>query len=123
MLILLILPLILLILILSAISYSLVLTAILILFSPALGSVPMPSLAGLMFTVAFNTFEWKETSSLIKHAYEESSKVSQNKQKYLDLIGLLVTMATCFYVDMGVGIVAGVVVTKAIDIVQYFKRK
>jgi SulP family sulfate permease len=108
---------------LSAISYSLALTVILLLFAPALGAIPMASLAGLMFTVAFNTFEWNETKAMLVHAYEERTKAVQNKQKYLDVVGLLVTMITCFYVDMGVGIISGVVITKGIDILDYFKRK
>ena len=108
---------------LSAISYSIVLTAILILFAPALGSVPMPALAGLMFIVAFNTFEWHETKSIIMHAWEERTLSNQNKQKYFDLIGLFVTMWTCYSVDMGVGIVLGVAVTRVLDILNWIKSK
>jgi Sulfate permease family len=52
----------------SSISYAVFLAAMVVTFAPIIGRVPMPALAGLMLTVAFNTFEWGETWHLIKES-------------------------------------------------------
>jgi len=103
---------------LSALAYGVVLSLLVILAAPLLGQIPMPALAGLMFVVATNTFEWHETEMVLKHAADSKMPA----QKYFDLIGMLVTMYTCYAVDMGVGIVLGVAVTRFLDIVKNVKK-
>lgn len=91
---------------LSSLSYALFLSLSVLLFAPIIGTIPVASLSGLMLTVAFSTFDFKETSKLFKHA------MNGKLQDFFDLLGMLVTMVTCFKVDMGLGVFSGFLVTK-----------
>jgi MFS superfamily sulfate permease-like transporter len=56
---------------------------------------------GLMFNVAFSTFEWKESKEL----FIQSRK---SLKGFFNLLGMLVTFGLCYKVDMGIGIIAGI---------------
>ena len=99
----------------SSFAYSLFLSLAVVVFAPSIGKIPMAALAGLMLNVAFNTFEWKESLSLFSHA-------RKSLQGVLDLVGMLVTTYMCFKVDMGLGVLTGVAITRALDGVKVVKR-
>ena len=69
-----------------------------------------------MFNVAFTTFEFKESFSLAK-------KALSSWQHGLDFLGLLASTYLCFKVDMGLGVLSGVLITRFIDIVQFIAKK
>ena len=92
-------------------------TALAVVFcSPVLGAMPMAALAGLMLTVATNTFQWHETSTLLKSTFT-------SVQHGMDLLAMLVTTYLCFKVDMGLGVAAGVLLAKLPTIVNTIKSK
>jgi SulP family sulfate permease len=99
----------------SGFAYSLFLGLFVVVFSPLIGVVPVASLAGLMLTVAFNTFEWAETGTLI-------AEVGQSPQKFLDCFAMILTTVLCFKVDMGLGVLVGVFVNKFLPILGSGKR-
>lgn len=73
--------------------------------APLLGKMPMAALAGLMFSVAGNTLQWKESAELVLHA-------PRGLQQTMDLLAMLATTALCFKVDMGLGVAVGVVLAQ-----------
>ena len=95
----------------SGYSYALSLALSVLVFAPIIGRIPMAALAGLMLTVAANTFDWNESLHLVKSALKTGSS-----QSYSDLLGMIVTMGLCYKVDMGIGVFAGVLITNAMNI-------
>lgn len=69
-----------------------------------------------MFNVAFTTFEFKESFSLAR-------KALSSWQHALDFLGLLASTYLCFKVDMGLGVLAGVLITRLIDIVKFVTKR
>eukprot|EP01038_Epipyxis_sp_PR26KG_P006314 gene6314-8694_t len=98
----------------SGFSFAISLALAVLLFSPIIAHIPMASLGGLILTVAYNTIEWKETFDVLKHS-------NKSIQGFLDLIGMVVTAAVCFKVDMGLGVLLGTIITKIIPILQALK--
>lgn len=86
----------------SSLSFAVILAASVLAFAPVIGSIPLAALAGLMLNVAWNTVEWKETKDLFSH-YKRST------QDFFNLVGMLVTMGVCFNVDMGLGVLLGLI--------------
>lgn len=89
----------------SGYAYSICTAIAVLLFSPLLGKIPMAALSGLMFTVAANTGEWSESWHLLRHA-------PFSAQSFCDCLAMLVTTYMAFQIDMGLGIAAGVGITK-----------
>jgi hypothetical protein len=71
---------------------------------------------GLMFNVAFSTFEWKESKEL----FIQSRK---SLKGFFNLLGMLVTFGLCYKVDMGIGIIAGTYIYVYIHIYKYIYYK
>ena len=69
-----------------------------------------------MLNVALTTFEFKETIHVTKNALS-------SKQQFLDFLALVTTTYLCFKVDMGLGVLAGVLITKLNDIYSYLTNK
>jgi len=99
----------------SGYAYSICTALAVLLFSPLLGKIPMAALAGLMFTVAANTGEWNESWHLLRHA-------TLSAQSMCDCIAMLVTTYMAFQIDMGLGIAAGVGITKLPAMTNAVKR-
>jgi SulP family sulfate permease len=100
----------------SGLSYSLCTVLAIIFASPLLGKIPMAALAGLMLTVAYNTFEWKETWHLIKES-------THSFQAVCDAVAMAVTTYIAFKIDMGLGIAAGVAIAKFPAVVKLITGK
>jgi len=98
----------------SGFAFSAFLSFAVVALAPVIGLVPMAGLAGLMATVAFNTAEWGESWHILKHA-------KRSPQRFLDCVGMILTTYLCYTVDMGVGVFAGVLVTRALDILKSVK--
>ena len=89
---------------LSAIGYAVFLSLAVVTAAPAIGSIPLAALAGLMLNVAINTFEWAETKKVFGHAWDNlrlgssspsSPQRKHSQQAWLDFVGLCVTCAVC----------------------------
>ena len=91
----------------SSYSYVTCLALSVVVLAPLIGSLPLPALAGLMLTVALNTFEWKETFHLLRRPFA-------SLHHFLEALGMICAMVLCYQVDMGVGVLAGVFITKGI---------
>lgn len=100
---------------LSGYAYSVWTVLAVLLFSPLLGKIPMATLAGLMFTVAANTGEWSESWHLLRHA-------PLSAQSMCDCIAMLVTTYVAFHIDMGLGVAAGVGITKLPVMLKALRR-
>jgi len=92
---------------LSALTYGTFLSLCVVLLAPIIGKVPMACLAGVMFIVSMNTFEWKETQELFTHAV-----LKTNMKHIMDLVAMITTFFLCLEVDMGVGVIVGVIISK-----------
>lgn len=90
----------------SGFAYSACLALAVGVFSPLIGAIPMAALAGLMLNVALGTFEGEETLRALRLSLT-------SPQRFLDLLALLTTTVLCFRVDMGLGVLAGVVLAQA----------
>lgn len=105
----------------SGYAYAFSMAIAVVLFSPILGNMPMAALAGLMFTVAGNTIQWKESKHLFSNAIfnnHSSNNQSNTFQNYADLLAMIVTTFVCYKYDMGLGVVIGVITAKFPTIIQ-----
>ena len=100
----------------STLSYALSLAMFVVIFAPILGRLPVAALGGLMVSIAFNTFEWKESYDVLTSSYHSYHGI-------IDLIALLATMGLCYKVDMGVGVFAGVVICQGGNFLLNFVKK
>lgn len=92
----------------STASYALSLMAMILFFGPLLGCIPMAALTGVMFSIAYETLRWKESFKLIQQS-------PKSTQAFLNTLALLLTSYLSFAVDMGLGVIVGVLVTKLPD--------
>lgn len=83
----------------SGMVHSIVLLLILVLLMPYAALIPMPTIAAILFIVAYNMSGWREVVSLIK------------KSPKSDSIVLLTTFTLTVIFDLVVAIVAGLVLT------------
>ncbi len=100
----------------SGYSFAACMALAVLVFSPVLGLIPMASLAGVMLTVGINTMEWKEVWHLLVHALH-------SPQEFMNLLAAVVTAGLCYEVDMGLGVVVGVLLTQALPLLQLARRR
>lgn len=94
----------------SGMVHSLVLLAILAIFMPYTNLIPMPTIAAILFVVAYNMSEMKEFGSIIK------------KSPKTDALVLLVTFIFTVVFDLVVAIVFGLVLHYAIKGIKKIVR-
>ena len=81
----------------SGMVHAVVLLLILVLFMPFAGLIPMPTIAAILFMVAYNMSEWREFAHLVKTAPKS------------DIIVLLLTFVLTVMFDLVVAISVGIV--------------
>jgi SulP family sulfate permease len=86
--------------------HSVVLLAVLVLFMPYTNLIPMPTIAAILFVVAYNMSEMKEFAGIIK------------KCPLTDTLVLLVTFVFTVVFDLVVAIVFGLVLHYAIVLIK-----
>lgn len=133
----------------SEFAYSLFLALSVLMFAPLIGKIPLASIAGVMLTVAINTFEWKESAEYLhngmktlpiksffktilrKNKNESLDSIKPNsprdkKKDILDLFGFLTTFYLCYNRGFISGVSAGVIITNLHKIINsspnWFKR-
>jgi len=100
----------------SGFAYSACLGLAVVVFSPLIGLIPMAALAGLMLNVALSTFEVEQTLHVLRSA-------RSSPQQLLDCLSLLLTTLLCFRVDMGLGVLAGVLVAQLLPLGTFLRAR
>jgi len=95
----------------SILSYAAVMATSLLLASNLINKVPVASLAGIMILVALRTIQWGTTMATFK------------SKNVVNMASLSAASIVCYKVDMGSGIILGVLLDKLLPpILNKFKR-
>lgn len=86
--------------------HAVVLLLVLVVLMPYASLIPMPTIAAILFVVAYNMSEWREFTAIIKHAPKS------------DTLVLVVTFVLTVVFDLVVAIIAGVILAT----VMFMKR-
>lgn len=86
--------------------HAVVLLAVLVVLMPYASLIPMPTIAAILFVVAYNMSEWREFVSIVKHAPKS------------DTLVLLVTFVLTVVFDLVVAIIVGIILAT----VMFMKR-
>ena len=86
--------------------HAVVLLAVLVVLMPYASLIPMPTIAAILFIVAYNMSEWREFVSIVKHAPKS------------DTLVLLVTFVLTVVFDLVVAIIVGIILAT----VMFMKR-
>lgn len=89
--------------------HALVLFLVLMFLMPLAGLIPMPTIAAILFVVAYNMSEWRAFVKIIK------------TRKITDIIVVVLTFALTVIFDLVVAIVVGLVLAYAFVLLQKFK--
>lgn len=111
---------------LSSIVYGTAMAAFVLVFAPLVAQITTASLAGLMLTVSLATLQIDFTKSTFKKAFKALTgrgKVEKGEAPVIDLATLGLTTWLCYAVDMGTGIVLGVVFEKALRALKGVLKK
>lgn len=82
--------------------HAVVLLAVLVIFMPYASLIPMPTIAAILFQVAYNMSEWREFVSIIRHSPKS------------DAVVLVVTLILTVVFDLVVAICVGIVLAMAL---------
>jgi SulP family sulfate permease len=100
---------------LASASYAAAMASFVLFFAPLVGKISEAALAGIMITVAYDTVAWKSTVGAImaainpsKHLDGKGPRVSR-MQRLIELSALSLSSYICYFGNLAVGIVAGVV--------------
>lgn len=77
--------------------HAVILLLVLVVFMPYASLIPMPTIAAILFVVAYNMSEWREFVSIIKHAPKS------------DTLVLVVTFVLTVVFDLVVAIIVGII--------------
>lgn len=97
--------------------YAVSMAAFVLVFAPAVAQISKAALAGLMFTVAYATIQWDFSITTIRNAFS-GKKEKPEDSPLIDLTTLGLTTYLCYAVDMGTGIVLGVVAERVLRAVR-----
>ena len=86
--------------------HAVVLLAVLVVLMPYASLIPMPTIAAILFIVAYNMSEWREFVSIVKHAPKS------------DTLVLVVTFVLTVVFDLVVAIIVGIILAT----VMFMKR-
>ena len=90
----------------SGMVHALVLLLVLVVLMPLASLIPMPTIAAILFVVAYNMSEWREFLSIVKHAPKS------------DTLVLIVTFVLTVVFDLVVAIIVGIILAT----VMFMKR-
>jgi len=104
---------------LSSMVYAVSMAAFVLVFAPAVAQISKAALAGLMFTVAYATIQWDFSMTAIRNVFSGKREKPEDAP-LVDLATLGLTTYLCYAVDMGTGIVLGVVGERVFRAVRGF---
>jgi sulfate permease, SulP family len=100
----------------SVLAYAGVMAAGIVFTSSLIKMVPIASFAGIMLLVASRTFQTKSSiDTMVAFLKKKSPTKKLVHQSTVDVIALFATTFLCFKVDMGIGIIAGVLLDKVLS--------
>ena len=102
----------------SVVAYSAVMAASVLFFSPLINKLPLASLSGIMIMVALNTMKWTDTVQAVRVGLANRGGGGVWSKERGAMVAMLVTAVTCFQVDMGFGILLGVAIEKAQNLIR-----
>lgn len=100
----------------STYAYGITMASFGCILSPLLNAIPMAALNGLMLIVAWNVIEWKRSKKIVIES-------KQSIQKKFDLFSMITTTYLSVKVDMGIGILAGMLISKLPSLFKSEKMK
>lgn len=99
----------------SSISYAVAMGLFVVAFAPLVGQISQAALAGIMVTVAYDTVAWSSSANAIKAVLNPSKypgndgKTVARSERVIELLALIISSWICYFGNLAVGIVAGVV--------------
>ena len=111
---------------LSSASYAAAMAAFVVFFAPLVGKISEAALAGIMITVAYDTVAWGSSMNAIKAVIQPPSKYDMmdskgsrppvsRVQRMINLLTLGGTSYICYFGNLAVGIIAGVVFQRGLS--------
>lgn len=95
----------------AAMVHSVVLLLVVLFLMPLASLIPMPTIAAILFIVAYNMSEWRSFSSIIK------------QKNITDIFIMVLTFALTVIFDLVVAIIAGLALHFLIVIINKFRKK
>lgn len=103
----------------SVLAYAVVMAVSIVFTSSLIQKVPVSSLSGIMILVALRTIQWKPTVDSFQAFFRNKEAVMLPKSS-VNLLALMVSSFLCFHVDMGSGIIAGVLLEKLLPLIAIY---
>ena len=91
--------------------HALVLFAVLMFLMPYAGLIPMPTIAAILFVVAYNMSEWRAFVKIVK------------TRRVTDILVVVLTFALTVIFDLVVAIVVGLVLAYAFVLFKKLQKK
>jgi len=107
----------------SVLSYAFIMAVSILFSSSLIKMVPTSTLAGVMILVALRTIQWKPTAHALNGALNSmkstrtNEKGSNNSDALASFVALAASSFVCYNVDMGSGIILGVLLDKMLPTV------
>lgn len=98
---------------LSSISYALAMASFVLFFAPLVGKISEAALAGIMITVAYDTVAWSSSIKSIKAVMSKGGDGTR-VQRLIDLFALGLSSYICYFGNLAVGIIGGVVAQRGL---------
>jgi SulP family sulfate permease len=103
---------------LSVVSYAFIMAVSILFSSSLIKMVPTSTLAGVMILVALRTIQWKPTTNALAGALDSvKNKSGESSNTLASFVALTVSSVVCYKVDMGSGIILGVLLDKLLPTV------
>jgi SulP family sulfate permease len=97
----------------SSISYALAMASFVLFFAPLVGKMSEAALAGIMITVAYDTVAWSSSLKSIK-AVMTKGGAGTRVQRLIDLFALGLSSYICYFGNLAIGIIGGVVAQRGL---------
>lgn len=101
----------------SVLIYSFIMAVGVLFSSSLIKMVPLSSLAGIMILVALRTVQWEPTKTALTRAISSIKGGKSYSSELISFVALAVSSLVCFYVDMGSGIILGVILEKLLPLI------
>ena len=104
----------------SSVSYALAMASFVLFFAPLVGAISQAALAGIMITVAYDTVAWgsslKAVQAVINPADhpDTTGQAVSRAQRTIELLALAMSSYICYFGNLAVGIIAGVVLQRGL---------
>ena len=90
--------------------HSLILLLVVLFLMPLASLIPMPTIAAILFIVAYNMSEWRSFLKIVKH------------KNFTEILVLVLTFALTVIFDLVVAIIVGLVLHFAIILIKNIKK-